>query len=340
MKHKILIIKFFLISLLFIQGCSKDNSNIIIEPPTGIVDTDLVKLEDAIKHPNTEFVNLVNKVRGSVGTIGPASKVIWSKKNDYSLGLYVSANHVYGISTWSTRAESFINILNENNGIFLRSQIPPKNGNISLGNELIADFGLYHPEIPASATNATILPANDFYIGVLDNQRAIDNGLGIYPNNLQTNLPLQMYDPNNRTKSIQTWANVVEGETVLAIGYPQDKINYPNGAVSSGKVFTDTEAQSVIAKLKIIGDEEGNIDYNSNVEFIVKAKALPGMSGGGVFNSEGQLLGISVRAITLNNEPLLRVVRITYVRDKLLTFYNKLSTTDKNKLRPFISGEL
>jgi len=340
MKHKSLVIRIFLISLLFIQGCSKDNPDIIIHPPTGIVDTDLVKLEDALKHPNTEFVNLVNKVRGSVGTIGPASKVIWSKKNDYSLGLYVSANHVYGISTWSTRAESFIYILNVNNGIFLRSQIPPKNGSISLGNELIADFGLYHPEIPASATNATILPANDFYIGVLDNQRAIDNGFGIYPNNLQTNLPLQMYDPNNRTKSLQTWANVVEGETVLAIGYPQDKIDYPNGAVSSGKVFTDTEAQSVIAKLKIIGDEEGNVDYNSNVEFIVKAKALPGMSGGGVFNSEGQLLGISVRATTLNNEPLLRVVKITYIRDRLFSFYNNLSTTDKNKLRPFISGEL
>ncbi|MCF6352789.1 MAG: serine protease [Cyclobacteriaceae bacterium] len=326
--------------LFITTSCSKDVTIPTPDPPIGIVDTDLIKLEDAVNHSNTNFVNLVNKVRGSVGTIGPGSKVIWSKKNDHSLGLYLSANHVYGIDTWNTRAESFIDILSINNGIFLTSQIPPINGNISLGNKLIADFGLYHPEIPITTTNTTILPVNDFYIGVIDNQRIIDNGLGVYPNNIQVNQPLQIYDPGNRTTSDQTWANAQEGDTILVVGYPQDRINYPNGAVSTGKVLTNTEAEAVIQQLQDAGDEEGDIPYNYQVEFITNAKAIVGMSGGGVFNAQGQLLGISVRATTLGNEPILRVVRITYIKNKLSSFYNNLSSTDKNKLHPFISGEL
>ncbi len=149
-----------------------------------------------------------------------------------------------------------------------------------------------------------------------------------------------MYDPNSRTTSVQTWAKAVEGDTILVVGYPQDKTNYPNGAVSTGKVFTDTQAEIVIQQLQEAGDEEGNIPYDYQVEFITNAKAIAGMSGGGVFNSQGQLLGISVRATTLGNEPILRVIRITYIKDKLSSFYNNLSSTDKNKLHPFISGEL
>jgi len=340
MKNKNIKVWIILFSLLNITGCSKNNTDPIPNPPTGIVGTDIIKLEDAIDHSDTEFSNLINKVRGSVGAIGSASKVIWSKKNDYHLGLYISANHVYGVDTWDTREESYIDLLKVNNGIFLRSQIPPTNGNILLGNELIADFKLYHPEIPVSATNTTILPINDFYIGVVDNQRATDNGLAIYPNTIQTGHALQMYDPNNRTTSAQTWANVIEGDTVLVVGYPQDRTNYPNGAVSTGVVLTDSEAESAIEQLLEARDVEGEIPYNSNVEFIARAKAIAGMSGGGVFNSEGQLVGVSVRATTLNDGPLLRVVRITYIRDKLLSFYKNLSTTDKNKMRPFISGEL
>ena len=309
-------------------------------PPSGIVGIELIKLEDASNHSDTKFANLINKVRGSVGTIGPASKVIWSKKNDYDLGLYISANHVYGIDSWDNREESYVNLTNVNNGIFTGSQIPQLNGNILLGNELIADFGLYHPEVPLSATNTKILPESDFYIGIVDNQRVIDTGLGIYPNPVQTIEPLQMYDPNNRTTSAQTWANVAASDTILVVGYPQDRTNYPNGAVSTGKILSDSEAESAIQQLQEVGDVEGEIPYNPNVEFMAQAKAIAGMSGGGVFNSEGQLVGVSVRATTLNDEPLLRVVKITYIRDKLLSFYDKLSSTDKAKLRPFISGEL
>lgn len=329
------------IALMFIAiGCSKDSSVPTPNPPTGIVETNLIKLENALNHSNTDFVNLINKVRGSVGTNGSGSKVIWSKNNDYNLGLFVSANHVYGINSWPSLNEEFIDITTINNGIFLGSKIPQTNGSVNLSNELNANFGLYHPQIPSTATNTTILPKDDFYLGIIDNQRILDNGLGNYPNLVQTSTPLQMFDPNSRTKATQTWSAVDANEIVIALGYPQDKATYPNGAISTGIVYSDVEAENIIQTLKLNSNVEGDIPYNSEVEFLANIEAIAGMSGGGIFNAEGQLLGIMVRATELDGNPVLRAVRITYIKQKINAFYNALSVSNKNKIRPFINGEL
>jgi hypothetical protein len=326
-----------LITSLFISiGCSKDSS----KPSSGIIQTNLIKIEDALTHSNTDFVDLVNSTRGRVGTNGSGSKVIWSKKNNFNLGLFVSANHVYGITTWPSLNEEFIDIASVNNGIYLGSQIPSTNGNPLLTNELIANFGLYHPAIPAIATNATILPENDFYLGIIDNQRIIDNGFGSYPNFIQTSIPLQIFDPNNKTLSNQTWSIPNTDDIVIAIGYPQDKTNYPNGAVATGKVYSNKEAENIIQLLKLSNDIEGDIPYNPQVEFLANIDAVAGMSGGGVFNADGQLIGVMVRATVLNDEPVLRAIRMSYIVQKLNDFYNALTLSDKNKLQPFISGEL
>lgn len=336
MKKTLNLVWVVITSLFTLIGCTADNS----DPKPRITNSNLIKIEDALNHSNTDFANLVNTTRGSVGTNGTGSKVVWSKKNDYNLGLFVSANHVYGISLWPNLNEGFIDISSVNNGIFGGSTMPPINGNANLTNELTASFALYHPYIPSNATNTTILPENDFYLGIIDNQRIIDNGLGSYPSLVQTSVPLQIFDPNNRTLSSQTWSVPESNDIVLAIGYPLDKTNYPNGAVSTGKVYSDSEAQQIIQELNVKGDEEGSIPYNAQVEFLANIHALNGMSGGGVFNSGGQLLGIMVRETELNGEPVLRVVRMSYIVQKLNAFYNTLSTSDRNKLEPFISGEL
>ncbi len=321
-------------------GCSKNKNALLPNPNTKVIDTSLIKIEVALNNTDADFVNLINKVRGCVGTNGPGSKVIWSRKNIYNLGLFISANHVYGINNWPTLNEEYIDLSAINNGIFLGSQIPQINGSIGLSNVLSANFGLYHPYIPANSTNATINPKDDFYLGIIDNQRIVDNGLANYPNKVQTSIPLQMYDPNNRTQATQTWASVKANDMVIALGYPQEKITYPNGAIASGKVYSDSEAESMIKALKQSGDIEGTIPYNPNVEFLAKVDAVAGMSGGGVFNADGQLLGIMVRATKLNTIPVLRIIRITYIKQKLNSFYNSLSLADKNKIRPFIAGEL
>lgn len=336
MKSILTIFSILIITLFIASSCSKDNS----KQSFGIIETNLIKIEEALNHSNTDFVNLVNITRGSVGTNGSGTKVVWSKKNDFNLGLLVSANHVYGITSWPSLNEEFIDITLINNGIYGGSKMPPINGNPSLTNELIANFGLYHPYIPSNATNTSILPENDFYLGIIDNQRIIDNGFGNYPNLVQTLMPLQIFDPNNRTLASETWSIPNADEVVMAIGYPQDKTTYPNGAVSTGKVYSDSKAEDIIQLLNLNGDVEGNIPYNPQVEFLTNCHAITGMSGGGVFNADGQLLGIMVRSTELNGKPVLRVVRMSYIVQKLNNFYNTLSTSDKNKIGPFIRGEL
>jgi hypothetical protein len=317
------------------QSCKRNN------PIVPRSDLYVPKIEEILNGNDQNLINLLNKVRGSVGRRGAGSKTIWSRKNDYGLGLYISANHVYNISGWNSRNAQFFDLSSENLGIFETSQISPINGNIALGNTLIADFPLMHFNISSDATNKTLLPIEDFYLGIIDNQRAEQGPLPKYPELIKTSAPLQLYDPENRTRANQTWNTSIAGEKVIAVGYPQDKTNYPNGAVAYGKILSDTEATQAIQKLKSAGDAEGDIAYNSSAEFFVEAQAIAGMSGGGVFNSDGQLLGIMVRASDNENAPkIIRVVKMSYIISTMKDFYNSLSETDKSKIRPFISGEI
>jgi hypothetical protein len=324
----------FAFSVLF-QSCDKKNNS---HPDSKTV---VNRIDEVLNGKDQSLIALLNKVRGSVGTRGPASKTIWSRKNDYSVGLYISANHVYGLSGWNSRNAEFYNLFSENPGIFESSQIPPGNGNIALGKTLIADFPLMHFDISPGATNSTILPSEDFYLGVIDNQKIEQGPFAQHPDLVQTAIPLQMFDPENRTKADQTWNAPVAGEKAITIGYPQDRAQYPNGAVAFGKILSETETADMMQKLKTSGDPEGDIPYDPVAEFFVEAQAIAGMSGGGVFNSEGQLLGIMVRASDKESAPkIIRVVKLSYIKSKMVQYYNGLPESGKNKIRPFISGEL
>ena len=335
MQAKIVLSVLLIIFGTSFQSCKRNN------PIVPRSDLHVPKIEEILNGNDQNLINLLNKVRGSVGRRGAGSKTIWSRKNDYGLGLYISANHVYNITGWNSRNAQFFDLSSENLGIFETSQIPPINGSIALGNTLIADFPFIHFNISTGATNTTILPVEDFYIGIIDNQRTEQGQFPKYPEPIKTAAPLQLYDPDNRTKATQTWNIAVAGEKVIAVGYPQDKANYPNGAVAYGKILSDTEATQVIQKLKIAGDTEGDIPYNSSAEFLIEAQAIAGMSGGGVFNADGQLLGIMVRGSDKENAPkIIRAVKISHIKSTMIEFYNSLSETDKSRIRPFISGEL
>ena len=335
MKAKMLFLILLVAATTIFQSCNKkspDASKGLLKVPT---------MEAVLNGSDQNLINLLNKVRGSVGRRGPGSKTIWSRKNDYGLGLYISANHVYGVSGWTSRNAQVFDLSTENLGIFETSQIPPANGNITLSNTLIADFPFLHFDVSSSATNTTILPEEDFYLGIIDNQRIEQGPFPKYPKTVQKNTPLEMYDPGNRTKANRTWNNPIDGEKAIAVGYPQDRANYPNGAVAYGKILSDPEVATVMLKLKAAGDSEGDLTYNPNVEFFVEAEVIPGMSGGGVFNSEGQLLGIMVRGSDQEKSPkIVRVVKIAFIQSKMSSLYNGLSESVKVKIRPFISGEL
>ena len=316
-------------------SCKKDASKDSIDILT------IPRVEDVLHGNDGDLIDLLDKVRGSVGTRGPGSKTVWSRKNNYGIGLYVSANHVYNLSGWKSRNAEFFDPNLENMGIFENSQLPPVTGNIELGNTLIADFPLMHFDIAPEATNTTIMPFQDFYLGVIDNQRVQREPFPVHPDRFQNTQELQMYDPDGRTKAFKTWNDPIAGEKAIAVGYPQDKINYPNGAVAYGKILSDTEANITVRELAAAGDEEGDIAYRPDVEFLVDAQAIAGMSGGGVFNSDGQLLGIMVRASEKKDAPkIIRVVKISYIKNIMIEFYDTLSESNKAKLRPFIDGEL
>lgn len=154
-----------------------------------------------------------------------------------------------------------------------------------------------------------------------------------YSNLVKTNSPIAMYDPFDRTLQITTWNSPNFGENAILVGFPQHEKNYPNGAVTFGKILSDLEASRIILELQDVGDSEGDIPYKSIVEFLVEAQGLAGMSGGGVFNLNGELIGIMVRASDTEEGPkIIRVIRITYIRDNLINFYKDLSNNEKENL--------
>ncbi|MEN7550526.1 trypsin-like peptidase domain-containing protein [Rapidithrix thailandica] len=341
MKNLLLKILLLTTFTYFLQACSNGDNNQPNPSPLPGSKVQVAKIEEIIDGEDQVLKNLLNKVRGSVGKRGPGSKTIWSRKNDYDLGLYISANHVISINSWLSKNAEYFDITSEDMGIFETSKIPPVNGQVELENLWVADFPLMHFDISTSVTNSTILPAEDFYIGIVDNQRVEPGSLPQWPKPVDTGTPLKMYDPDNRTKAGQTWNTPNVGENAIALGYPQDVTNFPNGAVSYGKILSDEEAAVKITELQAAGDIEGDIPYNPHVEFFLDAQGVAGMSGGGVFNLEGQLLGIMVRASDAEKAPkIIRVVKVTYIKSKMLGYYNGLSQTGQEKLRPFISGEL
>lgn len=331
---------FTFLTVLLLPGCSGRMDDPL--PPGSPGDaTSISRIEDILRGKDEDLIFLLNQVRGSVGKRGPGSKTVWSRKNDHQLGLYISASHVYGLSTWSSRNETFIDINAIHNGIFETSKLPLPSGEWDLGNRLIADFTLYHPAISPQATNITLLPAEDFYLGIIDNQRVIGQLFAQTPKVVQKSVPLAMFDPENRTIAPKTWNLPVPGEKALLVGYPQDLVKYPNGAALYAKILTDQEAKQKIVELKAAGDSEGDIPYDADAEFFIEGKALAGMSGGGAFNNQGQCLGIMVRASDKTGAPsIVRVVKTDYIRKKLVNFYQTLPHAEKDKLRPFVSGEL
>ncbi|WP_412476257.1 hypothetical protein [Flavobacterium sp. TBRC 19031] len=58
MRNAFKIVLIIICSFFILMGCSKENSQ---QPNTGVIQTDLIAIEDALDYPNTNFVSLVNK---------------------------------------------------------------------------------------------------------------------------------------------------------------------------------------------------------------------------------------------------------------------------------------
>ena len=77
--------------------------------------------------------------------------------------------------------------------------------------------------------------------------------------------------------------------------------------------------------------------YDPEVEMIIEGCAVVGMSGGGVYNREGQQVGILVRASNeLDGKQYVRAVRMTFVVDSLMSAYEELSDSKKAVISSYL----
>ncbi len=339
MLSRKVLLTFLLACWVLFPACQREDDPLAPPPDPGLVD-----LPTALAHQNTSYVRWIEKVRGRVGRNSNGSFVVWSRRNDYQLGLVVSAAHVLGIG-WFGEENSDIPAqfwLPEGREGVLRLNLPPADGSVML-EEVSPLYDLFNPAIPASENKdflTGILPAHDFFVGLIDSQIfPVTDGPVPIPKPLQKDTPLVMYDPEQLTLQEPTWQEGLPFDSVMLLGYPQDKEQFPHGAVSLGSILADTAARTVIERLKAIGDEEGLIAYEPSVEMIITAEAIAGMSGGGVFNQEGHLLGIMVRATDALEKGYIRAVRMSYVVAQVRQAW-EASPADREKLAPYLNEEI
>lgn len=84
------------------------------------------------------------------------------------------------------------------------------------------------------------------------------------------------------------------GQVVITAGYPVLGNPNSNLVVGLGKVVDPSLAKTIVEKDLISIGEQAHAfhQFNPEREFLINAIGMPGMSGGGVFNNKGELIGI------------------------------------------------
>jgi hypothetical protein len=92
-----------------------------------------------------------------------------------------------------------------------------------------------------------------------------------------------------------------------------------------------------VARAAALGDEEGGIAYVPEAEMIIEGHSVVGMSGGGVFDRSGSLVGILERAsYEYEGKQYVRVVRMTYVVTRINSAYEALSESERAVVSPYL----
>lgn len=127
----------------------------------------------------------------------------------------------------------------------------------------------------------------------------------------------------------------IEGEISAIVGYPEE--NQKKLSYSVGQILSSKQAAQLI-KLT-----SSKAPFNSKVEFIILAEGGAGMSGGGVFDERGHLIGIIVRAGRLDDISYVRVTRADFIAAEIKkrisknwgidSLFNQISHRGKIKCR-------
>lgn len=325
-----------------LTGCSA----ISIPPVPDTCDdvTTLFAVADALADPTNACFEWVDATQGRVARSGSASAVVWSRRTTAGPALLVSAMHTLGAGWFEPAGSDTIERLRdpgEGTGVPRIYLIEPTGG--APDDQVTPLFNFYNPEIPAEEnTNGLrdILPVHDFYVGVIDNQKHTIDLVAPAVDPLQDAAP-DVYDPDAHTTTAPTYTSVDPDDLVLLMGYPKAAPFSGVQTANVGRVLSDAAASAAIVDLADAGDVEGDIAYNAEVEMIIMGHALGGMSGGGVFDEDGILVGIIVRASDeRGGVQYVRAVRMTYVVGKLLAAFDALPADEKEAVRPYLEQDV
>ncbi|MFC1846464.1 hypothetical protein ACFLYS_00185 [Chloroflexota bacterium] len=297
----------------------------------------VVEATSDLDHPCREWLY---KLQGRVTKSGQASASVWSLRTEAGTALIVSALHTLGegwLGPGGSLIQERLRDPTEMPGATRIFLVKGKDGSVdSLASVL---FILYNPEVPPEQSGnflLDILPRHDFFVGVIDSQKVVMEPLPGTPAPLRHEPPV-IFDPSDLTTVAPTYADVNPGDAVVLMGYPLEGDLEGTLAASIGKVLSYTEAEDVIKDLEALGDEEGGIAYDPEVEMIIEGYSVKGMSGGGVYDQAGKQVGVIVRAsYEYDGKQYVRAVRMTFVVASLISAYDALSNTERTIVSPYL----
>jgi hypothetical protein len=279
----------------------------------------------------------VERSYGRAVNASTASATIWSRRTEDGTALVVGATHTLGLGWFgdpdTAVPESMVDP-GDMTGVPRLFLIRPDGS----GPDDLASpwFGLYNAAIVAERNNNLLhdlLPREDFYVAVTDSQKLDVSGLPpVVAPIVRAEVPL--HDPAGATTADETWAEAVPGDLVLLLGYPNATGELTAGV---GRVLTDTQAEQAVTRLAALGDVEGNIEYDADVEMIILGEAVAGMSGGAVVDRDGRLVGVLVRATDHHDGvQYVRAVRMSWVALRVAAVFGELSPADQLAVRGYL----
>lgn len=318
-----------------------------LAPPADCTDiTGLFPAQSVLSDTDHSCRDWLDATHGRVARSRQGSAVIWTRRTLVGTAVMVSAMHTLRVGSFGTTGTdvpaTFHFPATRSADVIVRLVDPD---GLMLSDGLSPAFWLFNPFIPADRHVDGFFglpPGNDFYLAAVDSQRlqSVED-----PSTTINNEPPELYDPTMATTSTTSFAGVTADELVLILGYPTG-LNGPFGLsgrsddglyASVGRVLSDAEAVDAVAALHDAGDEEGDIDYDSEAEMFIEGSAAPGMSGGGVFDPDNILVGIIVRVTEAQSLPTyVRAIRMTHVQSTVQSTFDDLTPEGQAAVGPFL----
>ncbi len=304
----------------------------------------LMTVESIFAHPEDACGPWVDKLQGRAARVYghlPGSASLWSRRTQFGTGLLVTAAHVRTachLEGSGDEPQDCQETLTEPDRYPGLTEL--RLGEVGGGRPRSfwsVHFSMYNP-FKAAGTLTSILPSEDVALFAVDSQEFVvagtDFGLPVQP---IVDAPLPLHDPAGLTLLEETWAEPEPEASVLSLGFPQVGDHIDELHASVGRVLGEEETLRAFASIAGTDDVEADIPYDPAVEFLLEGVALPGMSGGGVYDEAGRQVGLLVRSFdSAEGLPHLRVVRMSHLVTGIERAFAALTIEEQEAVRPYL----